>query len=519
MSSRHGQDRHSKQPSASRSRQQTQKSTAPNRAQGRRTDTSGSRSSTTKPGANIGQQNRWLSATWNQWRLQTYRQPLDKFIRQKASEFRRQYDIPLPLHLSQKLFDAARFTPLICALEMGFQRQRPLSEKDWYNCYHTDAALDINDNAFWFWLALRQGHDADRFWSLDKGWQAGNRQQYWQEISELVTADAVLNDLSQLLADSHKLPQYEDLQPWFWLWNGFPATAIPDLQQRAQASQWSAADVQKFVKLQAQRPPTYLRLKSDQDTASCVDSLKQQGVRVVRTQTADFDYQQALAIDGGQSIQQTDWYRDGQVEIQDLASQIATSLIPISARQHIWDACAGAGGKTLAMAQRLGNRGSVTATDCYANKLQELKKRAKRAELMNIRSFPWDGEQPLKLPKAIAQRQGFDCVVTDVPCSGSGTWRRNPDIIWQDQGGSHGLEKIQQLQQALLSNASHAVRPNGYLVYITCSWRVEENEQQIAEFLKHNDQFNLQEQQLIGQPQLNSDCLFIARLQRQDKGQ
>ena len=160
----------------------------------------------------------------------------------------------------------------------------------------------------------------------------------------------------------------------------------------------------------------------------------------------------------------------------------------------------------------MGRKGVVVATDLHQYKLDELKRRAKKAEQLNIRTFTWDGEAPLRLPAEAARQKGFDKVLVDAPCSASGTWRRNPDARWRFANES--LQELNTLQQSLLTHASAAVRPGGQLIYATCSWLTEENEAIVEAFLSTNDQYELVSSQALGVPVTDSDSMFVAVLQR-----
>jgi 16S rRNA (cytosine967-C5)-methyltransferase len=205
-------------------------------------------------------------------------------------------------------------------------------------------------------------------------------------------------------------------------------------------------------------------------------------------------------------------YRQGVVEIQDLASQQIAAAIAVRSGEKVWDCCAGAGGKSLAIAARMNNKGVLLATDLHGYKLDELKRRAKRAQLGNVRTFTWAGDEPLRLPKEIAQQKGFDWVLVDAPCSSSGTWRRNPDARWRF--APTDTAELVVLQQKILHNSAVAVRVGGHLVYATCSWQVSENEAQIALFLQNNPVFSLISQTILGAPQIDADTMFVAVLKR-----
>jgi len=226
----------------------------------------------------------------------------------------------------------------------------------------------------------------------------------------------------------------------------------------------------------------------------------------------ELDEQGHLFARGGKHLSGAQAHKDGWIEIQDLASQQIALAVDVKPGQKVWDCCAGAGGKSLAIAARMNNKGVIIATDLHGYKLDELKRRSKRAEFHNIRSFEWAGNEPLRLPKEIAQQQGFDWVLVDAPCSSAGTWRRNPDARWRFN--AEDTQELVALQQQILSNVVKAVRTNGYLVYATCSWQVSENEAQVDWFLKNNPDFKLVDQKMLGAPQQDSDAMFVAILKK-----
>jgi 16S rRNA (cytosine967-C5)-methyltransferase len=224
--------------------------------------------------------------------------------------------------------------------------------------------------------------------------------------------------------------------------------------------------------------------------------------------------EQALMARGGKYISATEAHKSGWIEVQDLASQQIAHTVAAKSGQKVWDACAGAGGKALAIAACMNNKGVLVATDLHEYKLDELKRRSKRAELHNLRSFVWTGDAPLRLPKEVAQQQGFDWVLVDAPCSASGTWRRNPDARWRFTEAD--IQELNALQQQLLHNAAQGVRRGGHLVYATCSWEVSENEGQVKWFLENHPEFELQSQTMLGAPLEDADAMFAAVLQKRD---
>ncbi len=258
--------------------------------------------------------------------------------------------------------------------------------------------------------------------------------------------------------------------------------------------------------MQQSRPPLWLRPAAAQDAKALCDELKTAGVEVNLNK-------HGLCATGGFGVQQTDAYKEGRVEVQDFASQQIAAAVNAQPGEKIWDACAGAGGKTLAIADGMGGKGAVVATDLKEFKLTELKKRAKRAGIANIRTFVWDGEAPLRLPKEIARQKGFDKVLIDAPCTATGTWRRNPDA--RNRLNDDYLNELTALQQQLLNHASDAVRSGGKLIYATCSWLAEENEDAVEAFLKNHPEFSLERMQMLGAPDVDSDTMFVAIMKRE----
>ncbi len=178
-------------------------------------------------------------------------------------------------------------------------------------------------------------------------------------------------------------------------------------------------------------------------------------------------------------------YQEGLFEVQDEASQIAASMVEAKAGERVIDVCAGAGGKSLAIAAQMQNDGHILAWDNDKNRLAQLPKRVKRAGVRNIEWQVMDITQAdiHSIPKA-------DWVLVDAPCSGTGTWRRNPDLKWRSS--PQELERVVTLQQQLLSRASQLVSSGGTLVYATCSLLKEENEAQIASFLNNHTDFEVE---------------------------
>jgi 16S rRNA (cytosine967-C5)-methyltransferase len=176
-------------------------------------------------------------------------------------------------------------------------------------------------------------------------------------------------------------------------------------------------------------------------------------------------------------------FREGLFEVMDEGSQLVAEAVAPPPRGRVADACAGAGGKTLALAALLGNQGRVLALDANGKKLEELRRRARRAGLSNVVAREVQGAT---LP-AEARLGGWDRVLVDVPCSGLGTLRRNPEARWRLS--AKAVDGYPADQLALLVTYASLVAPGGRLVYATCSVLREENDAVIERFLGERPDF------------------------------
>jgi 16S rRNA (cytosine967-C5)-methyltransferase len=173
------------------------------------------------------------------------------------------------------------------------------------------------------------------------------------------------------------------------------------------------------------------------------------------------------------------WY-----EIQDEGSQIAALMAGAEPRKQVLDICAGAGGKTLAMAAMMRNTGQIYAYDQEPIRLRPIFERLKRAGVRNTQVLP-AGQQGLL--QALGPR--FDVVLVDAPCSGTGAWRRRPDAKWRLKPES--VADRQREQRHVLALGAELVKPGGRLLYVTCSILPEENSDQVFWFLQNHDAFTL----------------------------
>ncbi len=229
----------------------------------------------------------------------------------------------------------------------------------------------------------------------------------------------------------------------------------------------------------------------------------------------------ALRFPSGTQVNSWDAYEKGLIEVQDLGSQIACSAVGAQPSETVIDLCAGAGGKTLALAAAMGNDGTLVAADTDKRRLSQLAPRAERAGVTMAQTVLLD---PGKELEALAQWQGkADRVLVDAPCSGTGTWRRNPEARWRLS--EKELTRLTDLQARLLDIAAQLVRPGGSITYITCSLLDAEGAAQIDNFLSANKGWRSEnpdlplgdkrgEGQRLSPYRHGTDGFFIARISK-----
>jgi 16S rRNA (cytosine967-C5)-methyltransferase len=181
------------------------------------------------------------------------------------------------------------------------------------------------------------------------------------------------------------------------------------------------------------------------------------------------------------NVQAEELFQRGRFEVQDEGSQLCALLVGASAGEQVLDLCAGAGGKTLALAAGMGNRGQIYATDADRSRLQPIFERLKRAGVRNVQVRQ---PEPGGLDDLVGS---MDRVLVDAPCTGTGVWRRRPDAKWRVT--PEALQKRMAEQDAVLAEAARFVKPGGVLVYVTCSLLTSENGARIDAFYAARPEF------------------------------
>lgn len=216
----------------------------------------------------------------------------------------------------------------------------------------------------------------------------------------------------------------------------------------------------------------------------------------------------ALIIRGDVPLFRSKSFHDGWFEQQDLGSQYIARMLDPKPGMLTVDACAGTGGKTLHIAALMQNKGRIIAMDVEQRKLDQLRKRAKRTGVNNLETRLIESSTQIKRLRASADR-----VLLDVPCSGVGVLRRNPEAKWNPLFDD--LEQLCATQQDILQRYSKMAKVGGEVVYATCSILPQENQDQIAHFLQNcSGAFELLEEKTIHPSMMNSDGFYMARLKR-----
>ncbi len=285
---------------------------------------------------------------------------------------------------------------------------------------------------------------------------------------------------AQLLLDGHELPDWKEF-------NGLdPATVASRIEEAAKSRPLRESIPDWLDELGRSQladlwPPTLTALNEQAPVVLRTNRLKID-VATLQTELADESIltrpigSDALLVTERRNLFATKAFKNGYFEVQDYSSQQAAPALDVHPGQTVIDACAGAGGKSLHLAALMQNKGTLLSLDIHAWKLTELKKRARRAGVNNLET------RPITSTKVIKRLVGrADRLLLDVPCSGLGVLRRNPDAKWKLS--PEFIERVINEQAEIISSYSRMVKPGGKMVYATCSILPAENEAQVSRFL------------------------------------
>lgn len=281
-------------------------------------------------------------------------------------------------------------------------------------------------------------------------------------------------------ATRHNLPR--------WLWDALVAQYGADASALAQA-----LNRQATVDLRVNA------LKATRDAA--IASLRADGIEATPTPLSPV----GLRLAKREALQRTRAFREGLVEPQDEGSQLLAPFTQARAGEVVADVCAGAGGKSLALAAQMRDRGKVHAFDVSRERLQRLTPRLQRAGLSSVAPQPLRNERD---PRLAALARQCDAVLVDAPCSATGTLRRNPELRLREPD----LPALAGLQLRILAAAAELVKPGGRLVYATCSVLRAENQDVVGRFLSAHPAFARDDELVLLPHRDGTDGFYAARL-------
>ncbi len=292
--------------------------------------------------------------------------------------------------------------------------------------------------------------------------------------------------------------------------------SIPLAELRAKAvPAWTAAEMEvtdEWLRALQREPKLWLRAKRGTGAALA---------RTLFAAEVSPLLPEAIWYRGEEDLFKTPEFHAGEFEIQDIASQLVGMLCAPQPGETWWDTCAGEGGKTLHLSDLMQNKGMLWASDRADWRLKKLKRRAGRAKVFNYRSAHWDGgaTRPTKTK--------FDGVLVDAPCSGSGTWQRNPQARWTTE--PKDVRELSEIQKRLLAHVAPSVKPGGKLIFSVCTLTRAETTEVAAQFNATQPDFEprifpdikLSERTISGAAaltlwpeDLNGNGMFIAGWQR-----
>ncbi|QAT43191.1 16S rRNA (cytosine(967)-C(5))-methyltransferase RsmB [Aminipila luticellarii] len=233
--------------------------------------------------------------------------------------------------------------------------------------------------------------------------------------------------------------------------------------------------------------------------------LTEKGFEVKESQICD----SALLVTKGNRLLEDSLYKSGLFSVQDESSMKTVEMMDPKPGEMVVDVCAAPGGKTLAAAERMSNRGQIIATDIYLRKLTLINKEADRLGVSIVKTWPWDAT---KVDSELLEKA--DRVLADVPCSGLGVIRRKPEIKYKKRLNEFDSLPIKQLE--ILKVASKYVKRGGILQYSTCTINKQENEEVIKEFLKKNKSFSIVEERQFMPHIDRTDGFYVCKMVRSD---
>ncbi len=275
------------------------------------------------------------------------------------------------------------------------------------------------------------------------------------------------------------------------------AAELPDWLAEILAAQWGDKFAEEAAAL---NQPASIDLRVNTlkgDCARALQVLKKDKIEAEATAYSPLGLRLKIRV----NLQASTAFKGGFIEIQDEGSQLIALLVDTKADMKTIDLCAGGGGKTMALGAAMKDGGPLIACDLYEDRLKKIKPRLRRGGVSNVTRHHITGDDD---PWFEEHAGTTERVLADVPCSGSGAWRRAPVQKWRLT--PERLQELVQLQQKIMTQAADLVIPSGRLIYATCSVLPAENEEQIAWFLENHPDFKVFPVPEIWQAAIGTDC-------------
>ena len=343
------------------------------------------------------------------------------------------------------------------AIEKVFKQNPQWGSRD--RRFVAEAVYDIVRN---FRLYSELAQSQKNFWFITAVWLVIKEIEFpdWQEFKNL-NREAIILQKEQL---NSNLPVYESYPDW--LWN----LGIEELGEEVWTKEALAMNQQAQVVLRVNTLKTNAKKLIEEFTKTNIALKEIEGI------------ENALQLVKRENVFQNNFFKLGWFEVQDAGSQLISAFLDPKPNQFVIDACAGAGGKSLHIAALMNNKGKLISMDVEGFKLEELKKRAKRAGVFNVETRVIEDSKTIKRLEGKA-----DKLLLDVPCSGLGVIKRNPDTKWKLS--LEVIERTKKLQEKILNDYCEMVKVGGEMVYSTCSILPSENKNQVDLFLQTHSKF------------------------------
>ncbi|MBS1652765.1 MAG: methyltransferase domain-containing protein [Bacteroidetes bacterium] len=366
------------------------------------------------------------------------------------------------------------------AIEYAFKQNKQWGSRD--RKFVAEAVYDCVRN---FRLYTELAESKNNYWRLIAVWLILKEIDitHLQEFKS-ISPEKIKQQFTTLSAKNYLKYSFPD-----WLWQyGIDQLGEKQFTNQAQAMHNTASVILRANTLKTSSETLRKLLLSEDIETESIEGLKD-----------------ALKLLKRKNIFKTTAFKNGLFEVQDCGSQQISLFSNPNEKQIIIDACAGAGGKSLHIAALTNNKGKIISLDVHEKKLEQLRLRANRAGAFNI-------ETKLIEPSTLKLlHKKADLLLLDVPCSGSGVLKRNPDTKWKLNQKT--LNETIELQSTILHTYSTMLKKEGTLIYSTCSIFPAENQEQIAKFVKTNKEFSVIEEKTI-LPSLNYDGFYMCKLKQ-----